>query len=331
MRLKPLAHQQRLFVEKLILAVALPAVAGAVNASGFLALGVYTSHVTGHIARIGDELAQNHAAAALGALLIVLLFFGGAITATVMIERAKRMSKARYVAPLVLQAGALIAFAVVAGLREQPGQSVALTGLLCFAMGLQNALVTKISGAVVRTTHLTGMVTDIAIESVRIAEWVQSEYRKRTFSQRFHILPLILSDPEWKKLRLHCLILSSFLVGAIVGPGLFLSYGQTAMIAPCIVLFVLAGFDLALGIRTHSDASTEATAQVSPGDVPLLPGGELRGQRGDVVRRKAMAEHVDLRKTRFERDFRDSGGEPLARAAEPSPKEPVLAGLPLRQ
>jgi uncharacterized membrane protein YoaK (UPF0700 family) len=254
MRIKPLEHKRRLLIEKLILAVALPAVAGAVNASGFLALGVYTSHVTGHIARIGDELAQHHTSAALGAGLIVLMFFAGAVSATVLIERAKRRAKARYVAPLVLQAAALMAFASVAGWRERPSNSVELTALLCFAMGLQNALVTKLSGAVVRTTHLTGMVTDIAIEGVRIAEWVRSEYQQRAFSKRFDILPLIFTDPEWKKLRLHCLIVSSFLVGAIAGPVLFLKYGQVAMIAPCIVLLVLAGFDLALGIRNHSDS-----------------------------------------------------------------------------
>lgn len=33
--------------------------------------------------------------------------------------------------------------------------------LLCFVMGLQNAVITKISGAVIRTTHVTGIATDL--------------------------------------------------------------------------------------------------------------------------------------------------------------------------
>ena len=39
--------------------------------------------------------------------------------------------------------------------------------LLCAAMGLQNSLVTRLSGAVVRTTHLTGVLTDLGIEGAR--------------------------------------------------------------------------------------------------------------------------------------------------------------------
>ncbi len=35
---------------------------------------------------------------------------------------------------------------------------------LLFAMGLQNSFVTKISNAVVRTTHLTGLFTDLGID-----------------------------------------------------------------------------------------------------------------------------------------------------------------------
>ena len=40
-------------------------------------------------------------------------------------------------------------------------------------MGLQNALVTRVSGAVVRTTHMTGVLTDIGIELVRMRAWVR--------------------------------------------------------------------------------------------------------------------------------------------------------------
>ena len=36
--------------------------------------------------------------------------------------------------------------------------------MLLFAMGLQNSFVTKISNAVVRTTHLTGLFTDLGID-----------------------------------------------------------------------------------------------------------------------------------------------------------------------
>lgn len=43
--------------------------------------------------------------------------------------------------------------------------------LLCFIMGLQNALITKLSGAEIRTTHITGIVTDIGIEIGKLLYW----------------------------------------------------------------------------------------------------------------------------------------------------------------
>ena len=36
--------------------------------------------------------------------------------------------------------------------------------VLCYIMGLQNAVITKISNAEIRTTHITGLVTDLGIE-----------------------------------------------------------------------------------------------------------------------------------------------------------------------
>jgi uncharacterized membrane protein YoaK (UPF0700 family) len=39
-----------------------------------------------------------------------------------------------------------------------------IAGLLLFAMGAQNSLVTRVSQSVVRTTHLTGIFTDLGIE-----------------------------------------------------------------------------------------------------------------------------------------------------------------------
>jgi uncharacterized membrane protein YoaK (UPF0700 family) len=43
--------------------------------------------------------------------------------------------------------------------------------LLCFIMGLQNAIVTKLSNAVIRTTHMTGIVTDLGIELGKLLYW----------------------------------------------------------------------------------------------------------------------------------------------------------------
>src|SRR4051812_41008579 len=78
------------------MALVLPFVAGLVNAAGFFIVGVYTSHVTGTVARAGDELAQGHFVTALHALGMVASFFTGAFSATALVVRARRGQKARY-------------------------------------------------------------------------------------------------------------------------------------------------------------------------------------------------------------------------------------------
>ena len=86
---------------------------------------------------------------------------------TLMINFSRRRRlHSQYAPALALEAGLLLLFGILgAQLMSVPGFFVPLTVvLLCFIMGLQNAIITKLSNAEVRTTHITGMVTDIGIE-----------------------------------------------------------------------------------------------------------------------------------------------------------------------
>lgn len=219
----------------MVLAVALPAVAGAVNASGFLAVGAYTSHVTGHVARMGDALAEGRYGLAITSLSLVGAFLAGAVVASALVERAKKQWRALYAVPLLLEASLLAAFALWVG--DARTSALVTVALLCAAMGLQNALVTRLSGAVVRTTHLTGLVTDIGIELVHGARGVATadEHDRARIARR--------------RLRLHGLVLASFVAGTITAPQLFARFGQRAMVAPCGALVALALFDLVRGIH----------------------------------------------------------------------------------
>jgi uncharacterized membrane protein YoaK (UPF0700 family) len=77
---------------------------------------------------------------------------------------------------------------------------------LLFAMGLQNSLVTRISNATVRTTHLTGLFTDLGIELSQLFFYKQKEHKEKLFSS----------------IKLRMTIISFFFVGGIVG-GVFYS------------------------------------------------------------------------------------------------------------
>ena len=105
-------------------------------------------------------------------------------------------------------------------------------------MGLQNSLVTRLSGAVVRTTHLTGVITDLGIESAR---WFR--YWRGSLSERVHV-PLAfgknaLTRPSPTKLALLLTIIGAFVLGSMAGAAASHSYGRASLYLP--VLGVVAG------------------------------------------------------------------------------------------
>ncbi len=84
-----------------------------------------------------------------------------------MVNYARRQRlNSEYAFPLLLEAALMLCFGLLgAQLFTIKGMFVPTTVmLLCFMMGLQNAVITKLSNAVIRTTHLTGIITDMGTE-----------------------------------------------------------------------------------------------------------------------------------------------------------------------
>lgn len=184
------------------LATSLAFVAGAVNAGGFLAVQTYTSHVSGTLSRIGDELALGHKALAMGAAATVACFCAGAICASLLISYGKRHRyQSHYALSLMIEAVLLMIFGLM-GYKLQATQRFFLPStvvLLSFIMGMHNSVVTTISSAEVRTTHMTGIVTDLGIELGR-ALYIDVTKNRRVERVK----------ANWDKLKLHSLILVSF-------------------------------------------------------------------------------------------------------------------------
>lgn len=255
-------------VEKSVLAHALPFVAGSVNASGFFVVGTYTSHVTGSVARIGDELAQGHRRAALAALLLIASFFGGAFGASAMADWARRRGRGPYSGSLEIEALVLTVVTAlgIAEPRGVPWLRTLTTSLLCLAMGMQNAMVTRLSGAVVRTTHLTGIVTDMGIESWAALKWLRGWRRDHASETLWSVLLRYRTYPELAMLRLHTAIFLSFFAGAIAGPALYVRYGYTSMLLPIGLLLLLIVFDRVYGLHRlppGSPAPPQGSGQTS--------------------------------------------------------------------
>ena len=142
-------------------------IAGAVNAGGFLAVQKYTSHMTGIVSSMADFIALGQFQFALVGFASLVFFAGGAAITAVLINYARRHKMtSEYAAPLLVEAALLMAFGLLGarGVQTDGTVIILIVLLLCFIMGLQNAVITKVSGAVIRTTHVTGIVTDIGIE-----------------------------------------------------------------------------------------------------------------------------------------------------------------------
>ncbi len=193
----------------LVLATLLAAIAGAANAGGFFALGQYTSHMTGYLSQLADNLALWNLRLAFGGLLAIGAFVSGAGFSTVLINWVRlHDGRQQYALPLAVQGVFMVCFAWGGIFTSEAGRLFALS-CLCFIMGMQNATITKISGARIRTTHVTGMITDIGIELGRAAFGLaQGRVPARAGLQKLGIL-----------LRL----VGSFLAGGVVGA---VGYGQ---------------------------------------------------------------------------------------------------------
>lgn len=139
-------------------------VAGMVNISGFLAIKKLTTNVTGHFAYFIDDFAKEDFWKGTIYLLYIVAFVVGSFTSSFLIELAFINKKWNvFVLPTILESSILILVALLVQFNFLTSIDI-IACLLLFAMGVQNSLVTKISNAIVRTTHLTGLFTDLGIE-----------------------------------------------------------------------------------------------------------------------------------------------------------------------
>lgn len=204
-----LADHRRVGSADLALALILAAIAGAINAGGFIAIGRYTSHMTGYVSELADAIAVADFLLVLTGLSAIVCFIAGAALAAILIHWARRHTRwSQYALPLALEAGLLFVFGV-AGLVVGEGQVFALIAapILCLLMGLQNATITKISGARMRTTHVTGLVTDIGIE---LGKGLYSN-RDRSIGRERDVR----ADPA--KLKILLLLVGCFFSGGVLG------------------------------------------------------------------------------------------------------------------
>ena len=214
----------RTLIHNLRIASLLSFVAGIVNVAGFLAVQKLTTNVTGHFAFFVDELFKLEFWNGFVYFLYIFFFFLGSFVSSYLIELISQKTE-RYIYVFPISIEILILFTIgIFGSNLMLENSNIIAFSLLFAMGLQNALVTKISNATVRTTHLTGLFTDLGIELSQLFFYKKPEMKVKLYSS----------------IKLRMTIISFFFVGGIIG-GIF--YTKMELKA-----LLIAGTTLILGL-----------------------------------------------------------------------------------
>ncbi len=205
---------------------------GLLNIGGYLAVHRFVSHVTGFATLFGHEAVTNSWRAAFGMLLGPLFYLLGTMDSAWLIER-KRLKNLRPLYSFVfIQMIIILLLITILGYLGffgifmesfNYGRDYILLFLLAFTCGLQNAVISSASGAVIRTTHLTGPTTDLGIGLVKL--WTE---RKK------HNHELVIAS--WLRIG----IIFSFIMGSFVGAFSFKSFEFLGFLAPVIITtFVL--------------------------------------------------------------------------------------------
>lgn len=243
----PLIHGwtdvQRSPKANLRLGLVLTFVAGATNAGGFLAVGRYTSHMTGIVSSVADDLVLGQFTLALAGIVCLMAFVAGAMCTAIMVNWGLRQQlRSSYSLPLMLESMALLVFGLFGASMAAWSQVFmpVTVVLLCFIMGLQNAVITKISKAEIRTTHITGLVTDMGIE---LGKWL--------YHNRLHALPPVLANRD--RLRIHSRLVLGFFLGGLVGALGFRYLGYVTTLPLAAMLWLLSLRPLLDDLRQRAD------------------------------------------------------------------------------
>lgn len=208
--------------------------AGVLNVGGFLACHRFVTHITGFATHFGEEASLSRWESAFGMLTVPGFFLLGCMISGFFID----LRQLRDRAPLYEYSFGLIGLLMlvisigghnhVFGNFGEPlllGRDYLLLAILCLSAGLQNATITSASGAVVRTTHLTGVTTDLGIGLTRVLTKKKGDHVRRH---------------EAKANIMRAGLILFFVFGSYFGALLFLKIEYKGFLIPAVISAVLS-------------------------------------------------------------------------------------------
>ncbi len=295
--------------QKSRLAISLSWVAGYTNVITLMFCNTTTSHMTGNVTHLGQAASELSLRSIIFFGHLILAFVTGAALAGVLLEVAKAMNmRSRYALPMAIEAILLTGFSLGLNvhLMHAPGTAMSkwklfwMTGVATTAMGLQNATITRISGAVVRTTHLTGVSTDFGLECAQLLFTVWKRFRYRwlqlpTRAQR--MFAVSRRNPSVQRLAVLAGIFWSFFFGGMVG-ALAVHYALWLGVMPPVVFLtfmIIREYLLPMAELEQLDLHGDAELRALGIDRSLLPPQlglyRLSYPKGRLYRERYKAPH----------------------------------------
>jgi uncharacterized membrane protein YoaK (UPF0700 family) len=220
--------------------------AGAINTGGFLSCHRFVSHVTGFGTLVGTEAASGRWIDTLGIAAVPSFFIGGAMMSAYLVDR-RIQSNRKPLYPLVM----LLIFVLTSSVAllgasgyfggfgaEFARHDYLMLAALCLACGLQNGTVTSAFGAIIRTTHLTGITTDLGIGIVRIL----------THSHKI--------QPRLNEIRANWMragLIAAFILGSFCSAHIYMQFEYWGFLIPSLIATILFFWSL-----LHFDEAVES-------------------------------------------------------------------------
>ena len=180
--------------ENLMLASSTAFVAGVINVAGMVAFLAFTTNITGHVANLANHFVQQNFREVIVFMIWLIVFFAGTFLANFIIRSLEHKSLYRaHATPVVIEIIVLLFVAVYGAhfYQETQLEREIIIGALLFSIGLQNSMVSTVSGGLIKSSHLTGLFTDLGGD---VSEWLHPSTGKTTaVRNRIYVRITILS------------------------------------------------------------------------------------------------------------------------------------------
>jgi uncharacterized membrane protein YoaK (UPF0700 family) len=220
------SKEHRTLQGNLMLASSTALVSGITNIAGLVAFLAFSSNITGHVANLARHMVEQNFGEIIVFAIWLAMFFTGAFLSTYIVRSVEGKSYYRaHATPIIIEIFILLFVAVYGHnfYRETQLEREIVIGAILFSMGMQNSLVSTISGGLIKSSHLTGLFTDLGGD---IADWIHARSR--------------VTDIIKHKVYIRLTILGFYFFGCLAGGYLFNLYDFAIFyFIPAILLTIL--------------------------------------------------------------------------------------------